>query len=142
MRLPYLKATSQQTEKSIGSFLGINKNLVIQENEFVDMKNMSSDAYPAISVRQARGDVTKTITKPNGLFYKNGLMYVDGTNLYYKDKKIADVTDSRKQIVGIGAYAVVFPDKLMYNTHTGELKTMEVTWQQASAATFAQTTQG
>lgn len=142
MRLPYLKATSQQTEKSIGSFLGLNKNLVIQENEFADMKNISSDAYPAISVRPARGDIAKTIVKPNGLFYKNGLMYVDGTSLYYKDKKIADVTDGRKQIVGIGAYAVVFPDKLMYNTHTGELKAMEATWEQASTATFAQTTQG
>lgn len=85
MRLPYLKATSQQTEKSIGSFLGLNKNLVIQENEFADMKNMSSDAYPAISVRPVRGDITKTIAKPNGLFYKNGLMYVNGTSLYYKE---------------------------------------------------------
>ena len=37
-----------------------NFDLVIQENEFVDMKNMSSDAYPAISVRQARGPEVRT----------------------------------------------------------------------------------
>ena len=142
MRLPYLRTTPQQADKSVGSFGGLNTQLVIQENEFSDMKNMSMDAYPAISVRQPRGVIQKTIGKPNGLFYKNGLMYVDGTDLYYKEKKIADVSDSRKQIVGIGAYAVVFPDKIMYNTSTGELKQMEETWTQSGSATFAQTTQG
>ena len=142
MRLPYLRTTPQQADKSVGSFGGLNTQLVIQENEFSDMKNMSIDGYPAISVRQPRGVIQKTIGKPNGLFYKNGLMYVDGTVLYYKEKKIADVSDSRKQIVGIGAYAVVFPDKIMYNTSTGELKQMEETWTQSGSAAFAQTTQG
>ncbi len=142
MRLPYLRTTQQQADKSVGSFGGLNTQLVIQENEFSDMKNMSIDGYPAISVRQPRGVIQKTIGKPNGLFYKNGLMYVDGTALYYKEKKIADVSDSRKQIVGIGAYAVVFPDKIMYNTSTGELKQMEETWTQSGSAAFAQTTQG
>lgn len=142
MRLPYLRGNPQQSEKSIGSFLGLNKQEVIQENEFADMKNMSLDAYPAITVRQKRGEIIKKIAKPSGLFYKNGLMYADGTSLYYKDKKIATVSDSRKQIVGIGAYAVVFPDKITYNTSTGEVKQMEETWTQSGSATFAQTTSG
>ena len=142
MRLPYLRGNPQQSEKSIGSFLGLNKQEVIQENEFSDMKNMSLDAYPAITVRQKRGEIMKKIAKPNGLFYKNGLMYADGTSLYYKDKKIATVSDSRKQIVGIGAYAVIFPDKITYNTSTGEMKQMEESWTQSGSATFAQTTSG
>lgn len=142
VRLPYMRTVIRQSEKSIGSFLGLNKQLVIQENEFSDMKNMSTDRFPAITVRKKRGEVLKTIGKPNGLFYKNGLAYVDGTSLYYKDAKIADVTDGRKQIVGIGAYMVVFPDKIMYNTHTGELSNLEASWMQSTVATFAQTTEG
>lgn len=142
MRLPYLRTEPRQSEKSIGSFMGLNKQLVIQENEFSDMRNMSTDCFPAVSVRKARGEIQKTIGKPNGLFYKNGLAYVDGTSLYYNDEKIADVTDTRKQIVGIGAYMVVFPDKIMYNTHTGKLSSLEASWTQSASATFAQTTQG
>lgn len=67
MRLPYLRTTPQQADKSVGSFGGLNTQLVIMENEFSDMKNMSIDGYPAISVRQPRGVIQKTIGKPNGL---------------------------------------------------------------------------
>lgn len=142
MRLPYMRSTIKQTEKSIGSFLGLNHQTVIQENEFSDMRNMTTDAYPALATRDFHGEVEKHLEKPNGLFWKNGLAYVDGTELFYRDQKIADVTDSRKQMVGIGAYIVVFPDKLLYNTHTGELEYLEVTWHQTKSASFTQTTTG
>ncbi len=141
-RLPYLRTAPQQATKPIGTFLGLNKALVIQENEWADMKNMSSDCYPAIGTRKGRGAVERTLTKPNGLFYKNGLSYVDGTEWYYKDEKIADVEDSQKTIVGMGAYMIMFPDKLRYNTATGELEALEACWEQAAAASFEQTTSG
>lgn len=141
-RLPYLRMASKESFHQVGSFKGLNKGMVIADNEFSDMKNMSSDRYPAISTRINRGEIIKTVTSPNGLFYKNGLAYVDGTSLYYKNEKIATVTDNRKTIVGIGAYMVVFPDKIMYNTSTGELKNLEQTWTQSSSATFTQTTEG
>ncbi|MFQ8731428.1 MAG: hypothetical protein ACLSAC_13885 [Enterocloster bolteae] len=62
--------------------------------------------------------------------------------MYYKDKKIADVTSTDKQIVGLGAFLVIFPDKIMYNTSTEELTNLETKWSQTSSATFAQTTTG
>ncbi len=117
-RLPYLTTAPKETSRQVGNFLGLNTGTVIQENEFADMKNMSSRDFPAISTRRPRGGIIRTLGKPHGLHYKNGLAYVDGTGLYYKDGKIADVTDTDKQIIGIGAYLVVFPDKVMYNTST------------------------
>lgn len=141
-RLPYLRMASRESVQQIGSFLGLNKGMVIAENEFSDMKNMSSVRFPAIATRSHRGEVIKTLTAPNGLFYKNGLAYVDGTKLYYKGSEIATVTDTKKRIVGIGAYMVVFPDKIMYNTATGELTQLEQTWTQSGSAAFAQTTEG
>lgn len=142
MRLPYLSTAPKEQTKVIGNFGGLNKGLVISENEFSDMTNMSSHRFPAIATRRHRGESIKTLSKPNGLFHKNGIVYVDGTALYYKDKKIADVADSKKQIVGLGAYIVVFPDKIMYNTSTGDLTNLEQTWTQSASATIAQTTTG
>ena len=141
-RLPMLTMTPRGDSKQIGSFGGLNKGLVIGENEFSDMKNMSSDVFPAIAVRKPRGEILKSLSKPHGIIYKNGLAYVDGTKLYYKDKEIATVQDTDKQLVSLGAYIVVFPDKIMYNTSTGEKTALEASWSQAATATFAQTTTG
>ena len=136
-RLPFLQTAPRENSRQIGSFLGLNKNLVINENEFSDMKNLSSDRFPAICTRQARGVVQKTLAKPHGLFCKNGLLYVDGTKLYYKGQEIATVTDTDKTMVGLGAYVVVFPDKIMYNTSDGTVKSLEASWTQSANATFA-----
>ena len=141
-RLPMLTMTPRGDSKQIGSFGGLNKGLVIGENEFSDMKNMSSDVFPAIAVRKPRGEILKSLSKPHGIIYKNGLAYVDGTKLYYKDKEIATVQDTDKQLVSLGAYIVIFPDKIMYNTSTGEKTALEASWSQAATATFAQTTTG
>lgn len=136
-RLPFLQTAPRENTRQIGAFLGLNKNMVIQENEFSDMKNMSSDRFPAVCTRPARGEAIKTLSKPHGLFYKNGLMYADGTKLYYKGKEIATVTDVDKTMVGLGAYVVIFPDKIMYNTSDGKLTNLEASWTQTAKATFA-----
>lgn len=141
-RLPLCQMSARGTTKQIGSFGGLNMGLVINENEFSDMKNMSSDNFPAISTRKNRGKVLKTLKKPHGIFYKNGLAYVDGTKFFYKDKEIATVGDTDKIMVGMGAYIVIFPDKKLYNTHTGEFKSLEASWSQTATATFEQTTKG
>ena len=90
-RLPMLTMTPRGDSKQIGSFGGLNKGLVIGENEFSDMKNMSSDVFPAIAVRKPRGEILKSLSKPHGIIYKNGLAYVDGT-------KIKKLQQSRIQI--------------------------------------------
>lgn len=136
MRLPYINA-NPTTKKIVGQFGGINEQKQIAESQFSDMKNMSSRFFPAIGTRKPRGEIIKTLEKPNGLYYKNGLAYVDGTELYYKGEKIAEVEDSEKQMVGLGAYLCVFPDKIVYNTQTGELDQIEKTWQQEEKATIA-----
>lgn len=138
MRLPYLGEVSKQ-KKTIGSFGGVNQNAVIGENEFADMKNMSSDLYPAIGPRVARGEKITSMTKCNGLHSNNGLAWIDGTSFYYDGKAVGTVIDSEKQMVSMGAYIVIFPDKKVYNTHTGEWQEMEQSWSQDSKATFAPT---
>ena len=126
-------------KKTIGTFGGINENEVINENEFAEMKNMSSDLYPAIGPRPARGEVIAKLQKPNGTHYNNGLIWVDGTDFYYKGNLVGTVEDSEKQMVSMGAYVLVWPDKRIYNTSTGEWKSIEKSWTQSAQATIGPT---
>ena len=138
MRLPFLNENATR-KKTQGSFAGINQSVVIAENEFADMKNMSSELYPAIGPREPRGDQLAKMTKANGLHHNNALAWVDGTSFYYDGNVVGAVEDSEKQMVSMGAYIVILPDKKVYNTHTNEWSDMEKTWTQTEEATFAPT---
>lgn len=129
-------------KKTIGVFGGINQAEVINDNEFAGMKNLSSDWYPAAGPRKPRGAVIATLDNPNGLHYNNGLIYVDGTHFFYKGNLAGEVEDSRKNMVNMGAYVIILPDKRVYNTSTGEWKAMESQWKQSSSASFAPTISG
>ena len=47
------------------------------------------------------------------------------------------MTDSAKLIAGMGAYICVFPDGIIYNTHTGERTNMVSTFKPSGTVTFA-----
>lgn len=116
--LPELAYVTQQREV-IGEFGGYNHNLRIGSNEWYDMKNMSSSLYPLMTQRPKRARV-RQLNKANGLFAHNKLCWVDGTDFFYDGKAKGKVSDSRKQFVGMGAYILVWPDKVAYNTNTDE----------------------
>lgn len=123
MILPNLTSTNIATLDTV-EFRGYNHTETVQEGEFYDMMNLTGDMYPVLTVRKPRGTVKK-LTKPNGLLGKEKLCYVDGTEVFYDDKKIADVTDGEKTLCSMSAYICIFPDKLIYNISTGELKKIE-----------------
>ena len=100
-------------------FLGYNHNLRINENEFFDMKNMTSDFYPVLSPRQRRGvyDTPFPLTSPNGLIAKDALCYVDGAYFVINNKRYnMGLSDSPKQLISMGAYVIIMPDKKWFNT--------------------------
>lgn len=118
--LPTLSDNSKNKNREmIGQFGGYNHNLRIPNNDFWDMENMSSDAYPLITPREPRG-IVRTFTKPNGLFAHERLCWIDGTDFYYDGEIRGTVEDSPKQLVGMGAYILIWPDKKYFNTSTGE----------------------
>ncbi len=126
--------TSGQWEGS--TFGGLSQLTQISEGQFSDEKNLTSKDFPAIGTRNKRGEALQTMTKPHGIYWKNGLAYVDGTGFYYGGSKKFDVTDTDKILTGIGAYIAVWPDKIIYNTKNGEITRIEKTWTQAATATF------
>lgn len=141
MKLPEL--TSISTSKTnVGVFFGLNETEITKDSEFSKMKNITSDMFPGLTCRKARGLVLKTLSDPHGLYWKNGLLYVDGEDLFYKGEKVGTVAKSDKTMVGMGAYVCIWPDKVVYNTNDGTFKNIEASWTQTAAATIAPVSEG
>lgn len=122
VKLPRLNHIKTRQE-GVTAFAGLNHNLRIRDEEFYEMKNITSALLPVISSRKQRMRLRK-LNKPNGLFAHEELCWVDGTEFFYAGQKKGDVSDSKKQFVRMGAYVLIWPDKLFYNTHTDEFGTL------------------
>lgn len=141
MNLPNLSSINV-SKTNIGVFLGVNETEILKDGEFSEMKNISSDMFPGLTCRKKRGDVLKTLADPHGLYWKNGLLYVDGAELFYKGEKVGTVAASDKTMVGMGAYVCIWPDKVVFNTNDGTFKAIEASWAQTAAATIAPVSDG
>jgi hypothetical protein len=116
--MKYPTLTEMPTSRNtLDVFGGYNHNLRIGEGEFYDMKNLTSSYYPVLSPRNKRG-VYATPNSPNGLISKDALCYVDGTKLYINKNEVVGLVlaDSPKQLVSMGAYIIIMPDKKYVNT--------------------------
>ena len=115
MRYPKLRVL-ESSRQMVDTFKGYNHNLRIGDGEFFDMKNMTSDHYPVLSPRGKRG-VYASPASPNGLVSKDALCYVDGTKFFINQKEIdMGLNDEPKQLISMGAYVIIWPDKKYFNT--------------------------
>ena len=80
------------------------------------MKNCTGDQFPLIATRRKRG-VYAAPQKCNGLLAKDSLCWVDGSKFVMNGYETElHLTDSPKQLVSMGAYVIIFPDKKYINT--------------------------
>ena len=125
MNLPYIQDISR-TKNFIDVFGGLNRNVSVQENEFSDICNMSTDYYPLLSPRKKRLTI-KTFPageKVNGFSIKEAVVHISKANgenhLYINGEKVTGTSDlsdkdGERQIVSMGSRIVVFPDKFFVN---------------------------
>lgn len=144
MKYPKL-AEMQTSRERTDVFLGYNHNLRIGEGEFYDMKNMTGDDYPVLSPRGKRGTYlpSKEYSNIVGVIAKDALAFV-ATHDYEGDEDATEATlylnkspsplnlslerddpeegqtigkRKPKQLVSMGAYIIVMPDKKYINTN-------------------------
>lgn len=100
-------------------FGGYNHNLRINENEFYDMQNMTSDYWPLLAPRGKRGTyrdanhVQNIISKEKLCYVEDG-DFVIGTDRYSMGLQYANT------LVSMGAYVIILPDKKYINTQDPE----------------------
>lgn len=141
MHLPYISADNKSRDY-VDVFGGYNHNPRINDNEFYDMKNLSSDSYPLLSTRARRGSIPSDMTlsgrmlSNSGMIYRNGLYYISFGDQRTPTEYLAymigqgdngaeviavwsssDITTIR-QIIPMGAKLIVLPDNIVVNTTT------------------------
>lgn len=108
------------TRDTIDVFRGYNHNLRIEDGEFYNMQNMTSDLFPVLSPRKARGLFSEPYS-PQGLIAKDQLCWVDGSDFVLGGTRInmnlsTDASMCPKQLISMGAYVIILPDKQYINT--------------------------
>jgi hypothetical protein len=105
-------------------FGGYNHNPVIGDGEWWDMNNMTSDHYPLLAPDMG-GTAEKVQGEILGMVSNNGLCYVrqvSGAPKFiiktdYEEIEIGvELEDGTKQLISIGAYVIILPDKKWVNT--------------------------
>ena len=110
----------------INAFRGYNHNFRIAEDEFYEMENMTNDYYPVLANRKKRA-IIDSFEKPTAMAGFKKLVHVDSNKLFYNRNYVCDLplVDVEREIVMMGAYICVFPDGLIYNTHSEEISYMD-----------------
>jgi len=119
MRFPDLSPIPQSRE-FLTRFGGLDRGPTPGEGAFSHMENLTSDAYPLLSTRPPRG-VWASPASPQGLIAKDVLCYVDGGDFVMGERRIpmglsVDPGDCPKQLISMGAWVIILPDKAYINT--------------------------
>ena len=115
MYFPKLTAPAQR-RVTVDRFLGLDRRAGSAMGCFQNMENLWSGGYPALETRPARGEAA-VLSKPNGLTCRDALVWVDGTALYIGGEKTGlALSDGEKQLVNMGAYLLIWPDRKYINT--------------------------
>lgn len=125
--LPSMKYADRITKSQQVKFGGLNRSVGAGDGELYDMRNLTGDHYPVLSVRARRLLVGK-LEKPGGVFVWDKLCWTDGTDFYYDGTKKGKVAEGKKTFAALGAYIVIFPDKCFYNVDTDEFGSLESKW--------------
>ena len=136
MRFPKLREL-ESSRQMVDTFRGYNHNLRISDGEFFDMKNMTSDYYPVLSPRKKRGLYASPYS-PKGMISKDALCYVDGTKFIMNEYQVdMGLNDEPKQLISMGAYVIIMPDKKWINTlDITEFGNIEATYTSENDVTF------
>lgn len=133
-------ARSQQVTDTFG---GYNHNLKIPEGEFYEMMNLCGDDYPLLSARKQRKTLAIEASGVKAMTSKGGTLYYiagyDSTantcGFYAGDEKVMDLAyTGSKKFVSMGAYLLIWPDKVWYNTADGTHGNMEKLFSSAAGA--------
>ncbi len=114
----YPKLSPRRSSRTvIDNFPGYVHRLRIREGECFDMRNLSGDEFPLLASRRPRS-LAGTLTDPGGLLEKDAPCWVADGTLYVNGlaTSVTGLSAGEKQLVSMGAYVLIFPDKVYYNT--------------------------
>ena len=133
-RLKPLRSRRVTTDR----FRGYEHRLHIPDGAFFETRNLSGDQYPLLASRRPRGLVA-SLENPGGLLEKDAPCWVAEGTLYVNGLATAltGLAPGEKQLVSMGAYVLIFPDKVYYNTaDPADWGSMEASFKTLGAVTY------
>ena len=119
------------SRQMLRAFGGLNETYGCGEAELSQGRNFSSRGYPALATRKHRRHV-RHAAATNGMYHLNGLLVVSGRDVIYNPDETPQkesfvwnaVTDSEKQMIGMGTKILIWPDAKSFDTATGRLEAL------------------
>ena len=139
MHLPHLQP-GRQSKTTQDLFFGLNHNLRLRPGELYDMENLTSDLAPVLSPREPRG-ILGEHKKITAMTSRDSLVTAEGTGItvngMFYDLGLSE--QGPKSLVNMGAYLVIFPDKIYFNTaDPGDFGPLEASTTTAGPVTLQQ----
>lgn len=130
IRTPRRAAMTKSTEQTV-RWLGYNHTDTPAEGSFYDCRNISTELYPLMAVRGARTVAGQMPGATGALVREDVLYWTDNDALYKgigKETRLAMLTagNKRRRLLAMGAWVIVFPDGVRYNTETGAVDSLGV----------------
>lgn len=137
----YPTVRAPETQRLVtDAFYGYDHRERIPDGAWYDMKNLTGEAVPLLSVRKKRGTVHR-LRDPQGLAGRDTPVWIDGTELFIGGENVTGYLTKAgaalkredklcgKQLVSMGAYLCIFPDKVYFNTQNySDCGYMEAEW--------------
>lgn len=138
----YPKVSTHRTQRVVtDTFLGYDHQMKIQDGEWYDTGNLTNMRYPMFSPRPKRGTLERSFTKLQAIIAKDALYWVDNGTLYangYETGLTGLQTVQETQLVSMGAYICVFPDKKYINTmDLTDYGDMGASWEYTGSVTYS-----
>jgi len=129
--LPKLQDYQENARRQVIEFMGYSNAPIIADGEMRDMLNLSSDKYPILTQRPARGLFSDNNNSLHNIMaWKNKLVVIEGKNFFYDGiNKGSLKTEGDKVLAAINNKVCVFPDKICYNLLTDTLEPMEASYE-------------
>ncbi|MBE6935625.1 MAG: hypothetical protein E7458_03895 [Ruminococcaceae bacterium] len=126
MKLPNLPRSPGKIRREEVAFGGVNTSEKHTAGEWEETENLGSGRWPALSPRLGRAVSRECAAPPTALYAWEELASVEGTGFYYGGQYIGEVSAGPKQMVRVGDWIVIWPDKKYYHWKTGEFTALEV----------------
>lgn len=136
MRYP-LNLRQSATKRSRQTlFGGLDRTLSCPSTHFSHMENLTSDHYPCLSPRDPR-ETLSGAAGATALIAKDALCWVDGSDFCVNGYPVdMELSAGEKQLVSMGAWVVIFPDKKRINTADLTWEPLEAFWEATATVTF------
>lgn len=124
MRLPILNGGNAKTRQQVVTFGGVHYGEGGQDGQLEESRNLSSGKFPTMSARGGRRKAAE-YANATAIHVKGGMLVVSGTDLLYDGVKVGTVSPGKKQMVTVNNKVVIMPDKVIFDTEMGAMRSME-----------------